>query len=100
MEPVQPVAWECWIPCRDAVGREARVLVAITDGCLVVLPPSPGSVRFGPDQVEAAQQFRDAVSLGVRLLEQQQEQALLGKLQALRERSEQRPVARRHRRRR
>lgn len=68
----EPVQFERWLACRDTVGRDAYVMVAISGGDLVVVAPPGGTVRFGPDQIAEAEEYRALVGLGIDVLRLQQ----------------------------
>ncbi len=62
---------EHWFTCTDAVGREAKGMIAIREGALVVVAPPGGSVTFTTDQLEAAEAYGQAVSFGLEMLRRQ-----------------------------
>lgn len=67
-----PVQYERWRACRDAVGREAQVMVAIRSGEVTAVAPPGGTVRFGVDEVEELRRYIADLELGARVLEMEQ----------------------------
>jgi len=65
------VQWEHWFTCTDAVGREAKGMIAIREGSLVVVAPPGGSISFTTEQLEQAEAYGQAVSFGLEMLRRQ-----------------------------
>ncbi len=62
---------EHWFTCTDAVGREAKGMIAICEGALVVVAPPGGSISFTTDQLDQAEAYGQAVSFGWEMLRRQ-----------------------------
>ena len=61
------------VTCTDAVGREAKGMVAIREGSLVVTAPPGGSISFTIDQLDDAEGYGEAVVFGLEMLRRQAE---------------------------
>lgn len=71
LREVAVVPWECWVLCTDAVGREVKRMVAIREGCLVVIAPPGDSISFTTEQLEDAEEYVRALSFGLEMLRRQ-----------------------------
>ena len=62
---------EHWFTCTDAVGREAKGMIAICEGALVVVAPPGGSISFTTDQLDQAETYGQRVSFRLKMLRRQ-----------------------------
>ena len=62
---------EHWFTRTDAVGREAKGMIAIREGALVVVAPPGGSTSFTTDQLDQAEAYGQAVSFEWEMLRRQ-----------------------------
>ena len=62
---------EHWFTCTDAVGREAKGMIAIREGARVVVAPPGGSISFTTDQLDQAEAYGQAVAFGLEMLRRQ-----------------------------
>jgi len=60
--------------CTDAVGREAKGMIAIRESAQVVLAPPGGSVSVTTDQLDQTEAYGQAVKLGLEMLRRQARQ--------------------------
>jgi len=65
------VQWEHWFTCTDAVGREAKGMIAIREGALVVVAPPGGSISFTTEQLDQAEEYGKALGFGLEMLHRQ-----------------------------
>lgn len=71
------VEFEAWFTCLNAVGKEAKAMIAIEGGEIVVSGPAPGSIRFGSHQLEEAREFNATFQELLEVLERREQQRAL-----------------------
>lgn len=68
------VRWEPLCTCTDAVGWEAKGMIAIRESARVVLAPPGGSVSVTTDQLDQAEAYGQAGKFGLEMLRRQARQ--------------------------